>query len=208
MLQRYSLCGLYVPSCCRWASIAVSMSVGRIGHQSNWLWELGMTTADNMCGGWSLGVGVALAGLLCQLSPPFRYVSCGAGWVVPWCGLKPAHSVLQCVCFGASWERLEWRPQSSMACARLVGGTKWSVVGCCLCCSWRCMGEALLWTKDGRHFWWAWDPLVDTTMWAEVIHHLYQICGHLFEATSLGTTSWELQCKLRQVTACARLRAT
>lgn len=78
----------------------------------------------------------------------FWVCHCGANWVMLYCGLKSAS---MCVGSEAFWEGLPCRPRYMTAQHYLVGAAKLSVVGCCLCRTWRQMAEARLKTDAGCH---------------------------------------------------------
>ena len=140
------LCGLYSPSCCSWALIAVGTSMGGIDPQAYQLQGLAATTVEDLlCWCPAHRVGRTSAGPWCLLSVPLECVTCGGGWVVLRCGPKLSTG---CTGSGASQE-----VQAKVSrCLCSVQGypawtTKWSADGCYLCWMWRCRGEATLWTK-------------------------------------------------------------
>ena len=49
LFQVCSLCGLCVTSYCSWALIAIGTSMERMSHETDWLWEMVVTTLEEHC---------------------------------------------------------------------------------------------------------------------------------------------------------------
>lgn len=112
MLLECCLCGLYIPSCCRWALIDVGTPVGGIDLQVYRLWKLAITSvwaAIQELTPWNVLHPIRL---WCLPRSPFWHVACEANQVMFCYALKPS---THCSVSGDSWVGLLCRKSSATA---------------------------------------------------------------------------------------------
>lgn len=186
------LCGLCMAFCYHWDLIAVGTSVGGIDSQSDWQWEMAVTTVEKLlCKSWPHGTEFSLAGLLVPIKSTFWLYHLWRWLGGSWCGFSQA---TKSVGSGTSWEET-WKGQG-----QLLPVPKLEPPGMCYIC-WSvlvasCARLRSTWerlsceaSKASCHKCHSWGYLESYIGHTEAKHYLFEGCEPLRDFRNICSTS-------------------